>query len=152
MENNSGNWNSGLVGNSPEERDSFISIRTQMLALVFNRKCPSEMVEVYQRALRTFTIQTLERAFRRAENELERFPTPKTMTALCAESSPSQAWRYNYMPGTSVDDETGMPVNILIDPTAGNGVDPEMFRPQDCKAGRAFLAKLKEIARKEVSK
>ena len=112
-----------------------------MLAAVFNRKSNGEMERVYKDALQGFPMPVLGKAFTKAEQQLERFPTPKMMRGLANESMPSETWRYRYQLVESHDPETGMAVQVLIDPATGD----EMFQMGDCPEGRAFHKKLLEI-------
>ena len=129
---------------SIDDRRSLIGIRIQMLAAVFNRKSNDELERVYKDSLQGFPLTVLGKAFTKAEQELERFPTPKVMRALGNESMPSQAWRYRYGRAESRDPETGMAVQVLIDPENGD----QMFLMGDCPEGRAFQKKLTEFKKR----
>lgn len=147
---------------SLEDRESVISVRIQMLAAALSKKCPDELIAVYQRNLSRFPISVLTKAFGRAESELERFPPPRILAGFCQESMPSEMWRYNFKPGY---DDDGVPCLIDPDPwcdvchypssehpTKNCAIPVDrlnarfMYRPQDCAEGRGFLAKLKELA------
>jgi len=149
------------------DRESLISTRIQMLADIFNRKITDGMVAVYQRILRGFPIFVLSKAFTEAESTLEKFPTPRILAGMCGAVMPSQMWRYSFRADQAPDPETGMFVDVLIDPdplcdscrnpqsehptkTCREFIDKlfsfALYRPQDCPEGRMFLARLKEIA------
>jgi len=151
---------------SLDGHDALISLRIRMLAAVFGKKITNDMIEVYQRVLRRFPIKVLSKAFRRAESDLEKLPTPKILGVMCGEAMPSTMWRYNFTRSQAPNPE-GMLVDVLIDPDPSCDVCREprsvhpskrcpdfidkfnaevMYRPQDCAEGRAFLAKLKEVA------
>jgi hypothetical protein len=145
-----------------------------MLAAVFNHKVNENLIAVFQDALKGYPGGVLQSAFIKAERQLERFPTPKVMRSLCNEDMPSRAWRYDFAVGSGIDPESGREVQILIDPDptcavcrepqsahpvklatglncqyfkpSSLGDSREMFRPQDCPEGRAFLTELKRIA------
>jgi hypothetical protein len=156
-----------------ESKRSLISIRLQMLIDVFGKRVTDEGLEALRRiycdALENFPEKVICKGFSRAEQTLERFPTPKTLAGICGEAMPPQTWRYDFRPSEDVDPEFGTPVKVLIDPdpncaqcrapksehptsackeykTSGLGDDRVMFKPQDCPEGRAFLKKLREIA------
>ena len=80
------NWNGydSFDGRTPDEiiRDR-VTILTSVLP---GRKLSEELVAVFQDALRVFPGEAIKRAFRKAEQAMERFPTPKAMIELCAES------------------------------------------------------------------
>lgn len=121
-----------------------ISIRVQMLAAVFNKKCSDELLSVFKEAMNRFPIAVLKAAFHRAEQNLDRFPTPKTMLTLCGEACPSDVWRYHYAKLEAQDPETGAPIVARRDPENGD----TLYRAGDCPEGRAFLARLRSIAGK----
>jgi hypothetical protein len=161
--------NSGKSKQSMESvlaRDEIIDLRVKMLAAVFGRKITDDLIIVFKRVLGVFSTRVLGKAFSKAEAELERFPTPKQMAAIAGELMPSGLWRYNFEPGEAPDPDTGMLVNVLIDPDPSCDVCREprsrhphdkctgmvdelyahaMYRPQDCPEGRAFLAVLRKI-------
>lgn len=113
-----------------------------MLMAVFNRKPSDELVQVFKETLGGFSYEALKDAFRKAETELDRFPTPKVMREICCGCMPSRNWRYNFAKGKAKDAETGKEVPCLIDPENGD----KLFRPQDCPEGREFLKKFREMA------
>jgi hypothetical protein len=116
--------------------------RLEMLCAVFNRKCSDQLIVVYQDCLEKFPPFAVKKGFTKAETELERFPTPKILRELCQGQMPSSGWQYTYKDSTSLDRDTGQIVPCKIDPVTNE----ELFRPQNCKEGRAFLAKLKELS------
>ena len=122
---------------SPESRWSYAGVRIMMLASVFGRKVTDEMVEVYRTALCNYPVSVLAKAFAKAEQGLERFPTPKIMRELCNGEMPSTAWKYNLKDSR---DREGTPCKI--DPETGE----YLYLPQNCPEGRAYLAKMREIA------
>jgi hypothetical protein len=149
---------------SLEDRESIIFSRIQMLAAVFSKKCPDELVSVFKAHLNRFPVTVLMKAFSRAETELERFPTPRILASMCGEAMPSGMWRYNFQPG---HDSNGVECLIDPDPMCDSCRKPRsehpnqacacftdereakyMYRPQDCFEGRAFLYMLKEVAGK----
>ena|SRR5690348_3569064 len=77
------------MGMSEEDKRSLISIRLQMLVDVFGKRVSSDSMEalkrVYCDALSVFPALTISKAFAHAEQECERFPTPKQMKIFCAE-------------------------------------------------------------------
>jgi hypothetical protein len=122
---------------------------------------------VFEEVLKNYPKAVIQKAFTKAESELERFPTPKIMRTICSESMPSQTWRYDFEPSVDYDAESEVRVLIDPDPTcsicrepksihplkkcgrytpSGLGDDRVMFRPQDCPEGREFLLKLRKIA------
>ena len=146
---------------SVEDRESIVSIRVQMLAAVFGKKCPDDLIAVFKKHLNKFPIPILSKAFTRAETELEKFPTPRIVISMCGEAMPSEMWRYNYQPGYDPD---GVPCLIDPDPWCDMCRLPRsehptktclfvdnlnaryMYRADDCPEGRTFLAKLRELA------
>ena len=164
-----------------EDRRSLISIRVQMLITLFNKRISDEalssVVRVFCDGLEHLPSEAITRGFSKAEQELDRFPTPRLMKDICSEFIPTNMWCYDFKPAISRDPETGEQVSILLDPDpncarcreprskhpvvrvsggkvlftcrhykeSGRGNDEEMFRPQDCPEGRAFLKTLKEI-------
>ena len=147
---------------SLDDRESIISIRIQMLAAVFSKKCPDELISVFKSNLNRFPITVLMKAFSRAETELERFPTPRIIASMCGEAMPSEMWRYDYKSGTDPD---GVPCLIDPDPWCDNcrksrNEHPNeacsyftdehgakyLYRPQDCPEGRGFLQKMSALA------
>ena len=119
----------------------YIRERVKLLADVLGAKEPTDgRIMSFQDGLERYCESALRKAFNRAEQELERFPTPKTMKSFCNEESPSESWKYDFKPG---NDNNGN--KCLIDPNA-EGADRFMYLPQNCEEGKRFLAKLKEIA------
>ena len=112
-----------------------------MLMAVFNRKHSDELVDVFKETLRGYPMDALKQAFKKAETELERFPTPKLMRDICNGCMPSNNWKYKQIPATTKDAETGEAVPCRIDPESGE----KLFLPQHCPEGRAFLAKMREM-------
>jgi hypothetical protein len=161
-----------------DARRNLIKIRLQMLCLALGKRVPdgtvSDFTVPFVRVLENFSVGTITETFSRAETDLERFPTPRALLAIAKDLAPSQNnWRYNYAPAERPDPETDASVNILLDPDPSCSVcrDPrslhpssrcqtwqdsppelgtnaEMYRPQDCPEGRAFLATLRTIAGK----
>ena len=131
---------------SLEDKRSLIGIRLQMLIDVFGKRVTDEGLEalkrVYGDALEKLPASTISQGFTRAEQECERFPTPKLLKDICSQFMPSSAWKYDYKPGK---DANG--IACLIDPTE-TGPIRFMYRPQDCAEGRAFLANLRKVANK----
>ena len=127
-----------------------ILTRVEMIGAVYSRKTSPEMITVFQEALEGYPISVLKKAFLRAERELEKFPTPKTMRQLCNEEMPSNSWKYHYKQVPGTDPETGAPITIYIDPDPLPGKSNELYRATDCPEGRRFLASPRELAgRKE---
>lgn len=141
--------------------ESYISVRTGMLATVYGVKENPSRVDVFVRHLKTVPLETLKKAFDKAEIAFEKMPSPKKVGELCGEFMPSQSWRYNFQPG---HDREGTPCLLDPDPdcdacrepwskhptlTCAKPVDKlgarYMYKPQDCPEGRAFLAKLREV-------
>jgi hypothetical protein len=133
-----------------------------MLFAVFNRRESNELIEVFKNRLEIFDSKVLRKAFDSCESELEKFPTVKYVLGLCYQDRPSTAWRYNYQPGY---DDQGMPCLHDPDPDCDVCREPRskhphatckamvdgkdarnMYRPQDCPEGRAFLALLAKMA------
>lgn len=79
---------------SLEDRRSLISIRVQMLITVFGKKVSLDsltaLTRVFCDGLDRFPVDCLVRGFTKAEQDLERFPTPKVMRELCSEFSATQ--------------------------------------------------------------
>jgi hypothetical protein len=152
-----------------------ISDRIEMLGAVFNRKITEELKQVFEEALHGYSRGALKRAFIKAERQLERFPTPKIMRSLCNEETPAKTWRYEFEISADQNPE-GQEVTVLIDPDpvcyicrepksvhpvklssdrscpffkSELGDDRVMYRPQDCKEGREFLLKFRQIAGKK---
>lgn len=153
---------------SVDDRRSLIRIRMLMLIQVLGKRVTDDNLEtflaVYVDSLQGFGQGTLTRAFKRAEQELERFPTPKILKEICNMEAPSNNWRYNFTPGV---DDNGVPCLIDPDPDCDECREPIrlhptkkcftavdkrqakfMYRPQNCEEGREFLAKLKEFSAK----
>ena len=126
-----------------------IMTRVEMVGAVYSRKTSPEMITVFQEALEGYPMSVLKKAFLRAERELEKFPTPKTMRQLCNEEMPSNSWKYNYKPVPGSDPETGAPITIYIDPDPLPGSSNELYMAYDCPEGREFMRVLKEMSRKE---
>lgn len=162
MSNLSKSWNDK---ESRENREQIISVRVQMLAAAMNRKCSDEMVEIFKRHLNRFPINVLNKAFTRAESEMERFPAVRQVASMCGEAMPSEGWRYNFQPGV---DNNG--VKCLIDPDPCCDVCRKqwsehptptckavvsereaqfMYRPQDCFEGRGFLHMLETMSKEK---
>lgn len=124
------NWSaSGRADN--RSSTEVIRERVEMLAAVFSKKTTAELIVVWEQSLKEYPVSALKAAFTKAERNLERFPTPKTMRALCNENMPSQAWRYDFQPALKNDPETGKPVRVLIDPdpTCRNCRSPRSQHP-----------------------
>ena len=144
-----------------EGRRSLISIRLQMLITVFGKRTTDESLEglkrVFCEALENFPERVILKGFGKAEQELDRFPTPRAMREICGEAMPPNTWRYHYEPGT---DPEGNPCLIDPDPDCDHCNEPRswhpsakcpmfsgerrkyMYRPQDCEEGREFLKQL----------
>jgi hypothetical protein len=145
-----------------------------MLCAVFGRRGSEERKRVFCDALERFPLDVISRAFSIAEQELERFPTPRVMREICQRIAPSTSWKYFSRPSEDKDPETGKPVTVLIDPdpncavcrepkfahptkqctvyhSSGLGDDRVMFSPQHCPEGREFLAELRNIANRAKS-
>lgn len=79
---------------SIEDRRSLISIRVQILITLFGKKVSPEsqeaLVRVFCDGLERFPADSLVRGFTKAEQDLDRFPTPKIMRELCSEFRTSQ--------------------------------------------------------------
>lgn len=144
-----------------QDIESYIGVRTGMLATVYGAKENQARCEVFIRHLKNVPLSALKKAFDKAEIAFEKMPSVKKVGELCSELMPSQTWRYNFTPGT---DKQG--VVCLIDPDPDCDVCREpwskhphekcsqvvnkldarhMHKPQDCPEGRAFLAKLAEV-------
>jgi len=132
------------VQESTEVRREYIGIRVQMLGQALGGKMTDEKIRVFKDALERFPTRVMSVAFTRAEQQLERFPTPKLMQTICGECMPSNSWMYDYKKRESRDPETGRTITVAIDPVTGD----QLFRPQDCPEGRAFLNKFRELAGK----
>lgn len=135
-----------------EANRTLISVRVQMLIALFGKKVTDDgfesMKRVYCDSLENFETDAISGGFKKAEQGCERFPTPKAMRDLCAECSSSGTWRYNYTPSKAIDPETQKTVDVKIDPVTKD----VLYRAEDCPEGRAFLAKLREIARPKKGK
>lgn len=141
--------------------ESYIRIKTQALGEIHNRKVTEGMISVFTRALHGYPIEALEKGFRIAEEQLERFATPKKMIEICNDQMPSGMWRYTYKSGVGPDG-----VACLIDPDpdcdtchkrksehptahcdfVDNRQSRYLYRAVDCEEGRAFLAALAKLA------
>ena len=119
-------------------------IRERVISLcdVFGKRCGDGLPGAVTEHLKGFPVSVLRRAFRRAECELEKFPTIKKLRELCHEETPSQMWTRTFRSAVGKDTETGRLVNILVDPQSGE----EMFYPADCPEGRKFLKLLHTMA------
>jgi hypothetical protein len=124
------------------EARRIIHDRVEMLAAVFSRKVSEELIHVYQEALAGYPAFVLRSAFVKAERELDKMPTPKTMRWICNDCMPSQNWKNDLIPSTAMDGDRE--VQVLLDPSDGS----IRYRPQDCQEGREFLALLRKIAGK----
>lgn len=124
-----------------------------MLAEVYGKRPKPEQMEALKRvfcdALENLPESAISKGFSKAEQVLERFPTPKAMRELCSEFVPNEAWRRDYKAADGTDPETGDQVRVLIDPAPESPKDRSMYRPQDCPEGRLFLLKLRSLARKQ---
>ncbi len=127
--------------------DEIVRARIEMLGGVFSRKVSEQMIMVFQEALAGYPKEVLKKAFQHAERELERFPTPKIMRALCNENMPSESWKYNYKEIDGKDPETGRPIKIRIDPAPIHKGEEMLYRADDCPEGRAFLAAFREMTK-----
>jgi hypothetical protein len=125
----------------PDDRtpEQIIRERIEFLGAALGRKITEELIVVFQDGLKGYPKSVLKRAFGKAEQQLEKFPTPKGMKKLCDEEMPSQGWRYQYK---GAFDKDG--VHCQVDPETGE----KMYRPQDCPEGREFLLELRRIAGK----
>jgi hypothetical protein len=130
-----------------ESRQSLISVRLQMLCSLFGKRVAEENWDTFKRVycegLENFPADALSRGFKKAEQNCERFPSPKLMRDLCGEFI-SGAYRYNFRPMDARDPETGAPVKAKQDMDTGE----MLYRATDCPEGRAFLAKLAELAKR----
>ena len=128
------------------DKIDLIRIRLQMLMAVFGKRLADEhqgaFYDVYLRNLEKYPVGVLTKAFAKAEQELERFPTPKILREICNSEMPSQTWKYHYKDAT---DDEGIPCKV--DPETGE----HLYLPQNCPEGREFLAKLSELAEKKSS-
>lgn len=143
---------------NPQDIENYISVRTGMLAAVYNSKQNPERVDAFVRHLKAVPLEALKKAFDKAEVAFEKMPSPKKVSELCGEFMPSQSWRYNFKPGT---DPQG--VACLLDPDPDCDVCREpaskhphrqcsgftdkrdarhMYKPQDCPEGRVFLGRI----------
>lgn len=127
-----------------EDRESFISIRVQSLAVILGKKLPEELIAVFQKCLSVFPIHVLSSTFSKAEKSLEKFPTPRRMAELCREEMPSEDWRYQFKPGV---DPHG--VACMIDPDPKCPEEKYLYKWHDCEEGRIFMKLLREVARQK---
>src|SRR6266568_2111735 len=113
-----------------DSRRSLISIRLQMLITVFGKRTNDESLEALKRvfceALENFPERVIMKGFGKAEQELDRFPTPKAMRTICAEVMPPNTWRYDYKPGV---DPEGQECLIDPDPDCDNCHEPRSWHP-----------------------
>lgn len=133
--------NSSASAQNLEQIESIISIRTQMLMAVFGKRENSDLVAVFKRHLNKYPTWILGKAFTRAETELERFPTVRWLVGACEQLKPSTIWKYDYK---DAKDENGVPCKI--DPENGE----QLYLPQHCAEGRAFLRVFARLAGREV--
>jgi len=135
-----------------EANRSLISVRIQMLMALFGKKVSDEGFEsvkrVYCDALEGFASEAIMGGFRKAEQSCERFPTPKAIRELCSECSVSTLWRYTYNSSKAIDPETKQTVPVKIDPETRE----ILYKATDCPEGRAFLARLRELGKKQKSR
>jgi hypothetical protein len=130
-----------------EANRTLISVRIQMLMALFGKKVNEEGFEsvkrVYCDALEGFDTDAITGGFKKAEQSCERLPSPRLLRDFCGEFSAGGAWRYSYTPSRALDPETKAPVDVKIDPVTKE----VLYKAHDCPEGRAFLKKLREIAR-----
>jgi hypothetical protein len=153
---------------SKEDTKALICTRLGMLINVFGKRTSEVQKQALERvwcdALGNLPAQAITDGFNKAEHSCERFPTPKSLRALCTEFMPSGAWKYDFSPSV---DEDGVEVLIDPDPTCTRCREPRsihptakcqawersklgdhrlMYRPQNCPEGRTFLEVLREVA------
>jgi hypothetical protein len=137
---------------------TIIRERVEMIAAVFSRKISEQMVVVFQDALQLYPKGAVKKAFAKAEQGLERFPTPKIMRDLCNAEMPSRGWAYHFLDGK---DANGVACRLDPDPNCDYCREPRslhprkscagfagsiyMYKPEDCEEGRAYLAKIQEL-------
>jgi hypothetical protein len=117
----------------------YIATRIKMLGSALGRRTNQDLIDVFQRNLERFKIGELQKAFDKAESELEWFPSPRKMTEMAAGFRASPLWKYSYRDVKATDPETGAIVHAKLDPINGE----VLYRAHDCPEGRPCLASYK---------
>jgi hypothetical protein len=117
-----------------------------MLMGLFGKKITDDQLDtmkrVYFEALENMSTEAITGGFKRAEQTLDRFPTPRAMRDLCADCETGGLERYDYGDSRAIDPGTGQEVAVKIDPITRE----ILYKAEDCPEGREFLATLRRIA------